>query len=114
MNAPATFECLMEKVLKGIISKGCQMYLDDGIIYGSSFDDVMNIIKEVLERFEKYNLKLKAKKCEFFIKEVKFFGHRVSMNGITTNTEEIKIQTWPTRTIAGHVRSFLGLMSYYR
>lgn len=36
-NAPATFECLMEKVLQDIIFKICLVYLDDVIVLGKSF-----------------------------------------------------------------------------
>ena len=35
-NAPATFEAMMETMLRGILWKKCLVYLDDIIVFGSS------------------------------------------------------------------------------
>lgn len=43
-NAPATFERLMEKVLQGLLSKICLVYLDDVVIFGKSFSEILENI----------------------------------------------------------------------
>lgn len=61
------------------------------------------------------NLKVKAKKCSFFKPEVQFLGHVVTANVIKTDpvkTEAIRNAARPTNV--SELRSFLGLMSYYR
>jgi len=41
-NAPATFQRLMEKVLHGLLFKICLVYLDDIIIFGKNFNEMLN------------------------------------------------------------------------
>jgi len=67
-NAPATFERLMEKVLHRMLSKKCLVYLDDVIIFGKSFDEMLENLKMVFSRFREVNLKINPKKCSFFQK----------------------------------------------
>ncbi|GBM58699.1 hypothetical protein AVEN_256473-1 [Araneus ventricosus] len=57
-NAPATFERLMETVLRGLTSEACLVYLDDIIIVGRTFEEHLNNIRKVFQRLEKANLKL--------------------------------------------------------
>ena len=46
---------------------------------------------------------------------MKFLGHVVSTEGIACDPEKIcDVESWPTPTTVTHVRSFLGLASYYR
>ena len=50
-NAPATFECLMETILAGLHWQICLIYLDDIIVPGKSFDNMVEILSKVLDRF---------------------------------------------------------------
>ncbi|GFV97010.1 retrovirus-related Pol polyprotein from transposon 17.6 [Trichonephila clavipes] len=53
-NAPATFERLMETVLKGLTFEACLIYLDDVIIGGRTFEEhLQNIRKKVFVRTRK-------------------------------------------------------------
>ena len=114
-NAPATFQCLMERVLKGFIGTKCLLYLDDVIVYGNTFEEVLNNLRAILLRMREYNLKLKAKKCSLFKRRVNFLGHIVSENGRECDPGKIeKIQNLPPPKTKTGVRAILGLGNYYR
>ena len=55
--APATFERLMNKVLKGLSWKTCLAYLDDIIVFGDSFDCTLQRFREVFDRLRTASLK---------------------------------------------------------
>ncbi|GBO02543.1 Retrovirus-related Pol polyprotein from transposon 297 [Araneus ventricosus] len=95
-NAPATFERLMETVLRGLSSEACLVYLDDIIIVGRTFEEHLNNLRKVFQRLQKANLKLNLKKCRFFHKEVTYLGHVISAEGVKTDPEKIKtVVDWP-------------------
>ncbi len=72
-NVSATFQCLMEKVLKGFIGLKCLLYLDDVIVFGDTFQETLDNLMAILCRFREYNLKLKAKKCSLFQRKVNYW-----------------------------------------
>jgi len=114
-NAPATFERLMEKVLGKLISKICLVYLDDVIVFGKKFSEMLINLGKVFECFRLANLKINPKKCVLFKKDVKFLGHVVSSQGVTTDPEKIAaVREWPIPHSKKQLRSFLGFCSYYR
>lgn len=72
-------------------------------------------LREVFLRLLAANLKLNPKKCSFFRRKVKYLGHVISGDGITTDPEKISsVQEWPISRNKKQVRSFLGFCSYYR
>ena len=114
-NAPATFERLMEMVLNGLQWKQCLVYLDDIILFGSSFDTALENLSTVFDRLRTAGLTLKPKKCFLFRKSVKFLGHVVSENGVSCDPDKIKaVRNCRAPVNKTEVRQFLGLGSYYR
>ncbi|GBM21987.1 Retrovirus-related Pol polyprotein from transposon 297, partial [Araneus ventricosus] len=114
-NAPATFERLMETVLRGLTSEACLVYLDDIIIVGRTFQEHLNNIRKVFQRLQKANLKLSPKKCRFFRKEVSYLGHIISAGGVKTDPEKTKaVVDWPRPETVHDLRSVLGLCTYYQ
>jgi len=114
-NAPATFERLMEKVLHGLIPKICLVYLDDVIIFGKSFSEILENLKTVFLRLRNAGLRVNPKKCVLFTRSVKYLGHVVSSEGVTTDLEKIAaVKDWPVPHTKKQLRSFLGFCSYYR
>ena len=114
-TAPASFERLMELVLRGHQWERCLIFLDDVIVHGKTFDDTLQNLDLILTRFRSANLKLKPSKCHLFKKSVTFLGHVVSKDGIKTDPEKIKaVSDWPVPSMVKEVRSFLGFANYYR
>ena len=64
-NTPSTFQQAMNLVLRGLTWKTVLAFLDDVLVLGKDFQDHLNNLREVLDRFREYNLKLKPKKCMF-------------------------------------------------
>ena len=115
VNAPSTFERLMENVMRGLQWEECLIYMDDVIVPATSFDEGLLRLEHVLQRLEGAQLKLKPSKCTLFRPSVKFLGHIVSEEGVGTDEEKIAaVKDWPVPSTRKHVRSFLGLCSYYR
>jgi hypothetical protein len=114
-NAPATFERLMERILKGIQWNICLVYLDDIIVYAKDFDLAVERLNNVFNRLKTAGLKLNPSKCNLFRKQVAYLGHVVSEDGVATDHEKIEaVRIWPTPKNVRQVRSFLGTCSYYR
>ena len=114
-NAPATFERLMETVLAGLNWQICLIYLDDIIVVGKTFDDMIRNLDEVLQKLHEAGLKLKPRKCQLFAKRVDFLGHVISGEGIQTDPKKTQaVREWPRPESLHEVRSFLGFCSYYR
>ena len=114
-NAPATFERLMELILRGLQWERCLVYLDDIISFGKNFQDCLDNLSLVFQKLRSAQLKLKPSKCSLFQERVKFLGHIVSPDGIECDPEKIcDVDKWPVPKNVTDVRSFLGLASYYR
>ncbi len=111
-GTPATFSRLMDKVLDGLISKNCLVYLDDVIIFVSSFEETLANLKLVMGRLRDHNLLCKARICELFEMSIAFLGHVMSEEGIATDPEKICNLSAP-KDKSG-IRSILGLGNYYK
>ena len=57
----------------------------------------------------------KFRKCEFWLQEVAFLGHIITVEGVKVDPEKVKaVSDWKQPTNVIEVRSFLGLAGYYR
>ena len=114
-NAPATFQRLMNAVLRGLTPSQCLVYLDDIIVFSSTFDEHIHRLRSVFGALRSANLKVKPRKCHLLQSEVKFLGHIVSSQGIATDPSKVKAaREWPVPTSVKTLKSFLGFASYYR
>ena len=114
-NAPATFQRLMERVLRGLQWRSCVLYLDDVVVFGKDFQEHLDRVKEVFQCLREAGLKLKPKKCQLFKLSVAFLGHIVDCYGIGTDPEKVeKIKNWAVPQNVHDIRVFTGLTSYYR
>jgi hypothetical protein len=69
----------------------------------------------VLQRLWDHQLYAKFSKCEFWVNEVTFLGHVISLEGITVDPSKVRdVLDWKPPTSVTQVHSFLGLAGYYR
>ena len=75
----------------------------------------MEHLRKVLTILRKNKLFAKLSKCAFAKPEIDFLGYIVNDKGISVDpAKTAAVNDWPTPTTPTHVRSFLGLCSYYR
>lgn len=114
-NGPSSFQRLMERVLGHLNWHKCLCYLDDVIVFGQDFKTSLSNLRSVFSCFREANLKLKPSKCVLFKQEVTFLGHIVSKVGVKCDPSKIEaVKSWPTPENKSEVKSFLGLIGYYR
>jgi hypothetical protein len=88
-NAPATFQRVMDTVLKKLQEKNCFVYMDDIIVFSTSLQEHISNSKLIFKKLREYRLKVQLDKCEFLRKEVEFLGHIVTPEGIKPNPKKI-------------------------
>ena len=99
-NAPAIFQRLMESCLGELHLNWCIIYLDDIIVFSRTPDEHIHRLRGFFEKLKAPGLKLKPSKCDFFKKEIKYLGHVVSEQGVSTDPGKMKAVTeWPQSTI---------------
>ena len=114
-NAPVTFQRLTECTLAGLVGDHCLIYLDDVIIFSSSFDEHLKRLASVLDRLRAAGLKLRTKKCHFAQEQVTYLGHIISNKGIEPDKSKLTaISAYPTPRTTKEVKQFMGISNYYR
>ena len=83
--------------------------------YFKSDSDHEEHLRLVLQKLRDNQLYAKYSKCRFWIGKVPFLGHIISNGGISMDPAKVKeIVAWSIPTIVTEIRSFLGLVGYYR
>ncbi|CAF5157907.1 unnamed protein product, partial [Rotaria magnacalcarata] len=92
-NAPATFQRLMDIVLAGLKWQCCLVYIDDVVIFSPTFEQHIVDLEKVFQALQSANLTLKASKCQFCRREMRYLGHIITQNGIKPDPDLIKSVT---------------------
>ena len=112
-QAPAYFQLLMNKVLKGL--KFTMTYLDDIIIFSQDELQHLEHLEIVFSHLREAGLKMKCPKCDFFKSEIHYLGHLISPEGISPLPNKLdSIKHMPVPNSTKEIKQFLGLTGYYR
>ena len=113
VNAPATYNRLMRKVLQGM--RGVGHFLDDILIYSSSWDDHVKQLKGVLERLQGAGLTARPSKCYIGMQRLDYLGHVIGKDVVQPQPGKVeKLRNAVRPTTKKELRSFLGFSGYYR
>ena len=79
----------MDKLLQPSWKPHVFAYLDDVIIFTSTFDEHIHWLRKVLIALKTANLQLNRKKSEFVCSEVRYLGYLVNEHGLKTDQDKV-------------------------
>jgi len=115
-NSLATFQVMMNEILRDLINTGKVASFIDNIIVGTKEEEGHNeIVEQVIRRIEENYLYMKPEKCRWKVRGVRFLGVVIGRDGIKMEEEKVKaVLDWPTPKSVKDIQTFLGLANYYR
>jgi len=114
-NSPATFQAMMNELLRDLINTGKVAVFIDNLIVGTESEEGHNeLVAELIKKLEENDLYVKPEKCKWKVKKVGFLGVVIGLEGIKMEEEKVKgVLEWPTPKSVKDVQKFLGLANYY-
>jgi len=115
-NSPATFQAMINKILRDMINEGKVAAFVDDVLVGTEIKEGYNeIVEKVLKWLEENDLYVKLEKCIWKVREVGFLGVVIGPNGIEMEKKKIDgVLSWPEPKNVKDIRKFLDLANYYR
>ena len=113
-QSPDIAQEVMEKVVKDICDD-IEVYIDDIGIFSKDWTSHIDVLDKVCSRLQSKGFSVNILKCEFGVKESDFLGHWLTPTGVKPLRKKIQgILDMQKPTDIGQLRSFLGLVTYYR
>ena len=114
-NSSASFQRMMEYILRELLPHLCLVYIDDVIVHSHTEEEHLDSLDKVFQCLRRYNVRLKPSKCVFFRNKLNFLGHTISDQGICADKDKVKaIQDWKSPATVKQVRQFQGLAGFLR
>jgi len=115
-NSPATFQGMMNEIMRDLINEGkVAVFVDDVLVGTDGEEGHDEIVAEVLKRLEENDLYVKPEKCSWKTSKVNFLGVVMGQGKIKMEEEKVEgVLNWPVPKTVRDVRKFLGLANYYR
>ena len=114
-NLPATFQAMINELLRDLINTSKVAAFIDNVIVGMETEEGHDeLVAEIIKRLEKNDLYVKPEKCKWKVREVGFLGVVIGPEGIKMEDEKVKgVLEWPTPKCVKDMQKFLGLVNYY-
>ena len=114
-NATTTFLMTMSNVFGDLIFKSVLIYVDDIIVYSSSFAQHLKDLEQVFDRLRQQNLALKPSKSHFAAQQADYLGHVISKERTKPNPNKTAvIDTYPVPKDKAQLKRFNGMSNFYR
>ncbi len=114
-GAPSFFQrTIASEVLHNLIGIGCELYIDDVIVYGQDEESFVNNLQQVFDRFKQFNVTVHPDKCVFGKSEVEYVGHIISREGVHFNREKLdQVKDLELPETVKQLQSFIGICNWY-
>jgi len=90
-NSPATFQAMINELLRDLINmEKVAVFIDNVIVGMESEEGHDELVAEIIKRLEESNLYVKPEKCKWKVREVEFLGVVIGLEGIKMEKEKVK------------------------
>jgi hypothetical protein len=114
-NALVVFMCLMNGVFREYLDKFVIVFLDGILVYSNSEEEHEHHLTMCLQVLREHQLYEKLSTCSFYHKQIHYLGHIISKDGTIVDPEKMEaIREWLVPKNVTEVRSFMGVLGYYR
>ena len=112
-SAPGIFQRAMEELFHDLPNIIC--YLDDILVIGKDKREHDQFLNKVFQRLQTAGLKLRWEKCSIGVEEVTYLGFKIDKEGLHPTMQKVHaIRDAPKPTNVSQLRSYLGLLNFYR
>jgi hypothetical protein len=88
-NSPASFERLMDLVLKHLTGSECFVCIDNLILFADTIQEHARRLEHVLQSFDRANVQLEPGKCVFAQPKVEYLVYVVPREGIAASPDKV-------------------------
>ena len=115
INSPATFQAMMNELLRNLMNTEKVVAFIDNVILGTEDEErYYEMVTEVIRRLEENDLYIKPEKYKWKVREVGFLKVVIGLEKIKMEEEKVKdVLDWPTPKYIKDVQKFLRLVNYY-
>ncbi|CAF2925404.1 unnamed protein product [Rotaria sp. Silwood2] len=115
MNAPASFQRVMNNLLATGRWNYVVIYLDDIVIFSYSLEEHKRHVHEILSILDAAHFKVSPPKCTITGQQIEFLGHIITAATVKPSSEKIHaILDIPAPRTLSQANRFFGKMGYYR
>ncbi len=114
LNSPQVYQDrIANEVLQDLHGKICANWVDDCLVFGNTVDEFLDRLTLILERYEKYNVKLNFAKCQFFRRKIVWCGREFTEEGYSFDPKYYdKVLAIPTPELATELHSFVHSLQW--
>ena len=113
-TSPGIFQSIMVKIFNEHLYKGVIAFVDDILVYSSSAEEHIKLLKMVFNKLKLAGLKLSPDKCSFGLKKAEYLGYMVSENGYEPLRDRLQaLSEMSSPTDKTSLKSFIGSVNFY-
>lgn len=115
MNAPATFQAMINYIFRGMLVEGVLAFMDDIGVHHATLEGHDAILLEVLRQLKANNLCIAADKCEWRKARIGFLGYIISGDSVEMTNEYVQtLKEIESVESLKEVQHFMGFANFYR
>jgi hypothetical protein len=81
---------LMTSLFMSVLNKFVVVFIDDILVYSKNEEEHEKHLRIILQQLQEHQLYTKFSKCTFWLKEVSFLGHVISVEGIVVDPSKVQ------------------------